>query len=109
VAENTGGVNKVVDHLRVYPPEKARSKGGVIRKTGRFVTDTWITAKIKTTLLFNKEARDADIKVDTSEGVVTLSGTVKSQTQMIRLIRLVCDVTGVKRVESLLKIKRGAS
>jgi osmotically-inducible protein OsmY len=42
------------------------------------VSDGAVTAKIKTQLLANTDLRSADIKVSTTTGVVTLTGTVSS-------------------------------
>jgi len=41
-----------------------------------------------------------DIKVETSQGVVNLTGIVSSEQERQRAIRLAQDVEGVKRVEA---------
>ena len=38
--------------------------------------DGWITTKVKSTLLYSSNVDGSDIKVDTKNGVVTLSGKV---------------------------------
>ena len=45
------------------------------------VTDTWITTKVKADLLATENVSGLDIKVETVDGVVTLSGAVDSQAQ----------------------------
>jgi hyperosmotically inducible periplasmic protein len=114
IAENTRGVRKVQEALRV-DPETAGEKGllektgdavrGPIEKTGRVVSDSWITSKVKTVLMFNKKTEGADIDVDTDNGVVTLNGTVQSKTQEKDVVALAEDVVNVKSVVSRLRVR----
>jgi len=114
IAENTRGVRKVQEALRV-DPETAGEKGllektgdavrGPIEKTGQVVSDSWITSKVKTVLMFNKRVEGADIDVDTSDGVVTLEGTVQSEAQAEQVVALAEDVVNVKSVVSRLRVR----
>lgn len=64
------------------------------------VDDTWISTKIKTELLAAKDVPGLDIKVETTNGVVELSGPVKSQMQADRVEAIAKTVKGVKRVDA---------
>jgi len=71
---------------------------------GEAVTDAWITTKVKTDLLATKDVAGTAINVDTKDGVVTLSGTVKSKTEADKAISVARSVKGVTSVTSNLKV-----
>ncbi|MFO8082847.1 MAG: BON domain-containing protein [Desulfobacterales bacterium] len=106
IAENTKGVSDVVDQLKVSEKEAAEEQKSVLEKTGRFMSDAWITSKVHTTLLFSKEAEGSDVEVDTQDGVVTLEGSAKSEKQKQQIIELAEDVTHVKSVQSKLTVEK---
>lgn len=63
------------------------------------VSDTWITTKVKTELLASSEVSGTDIKVETVNGVVKLSGTAnKAQTEKAKSIAH--NIDGVKSVDT---------
>lgn len=64
------------------------------------VTDTWITTKVKSDLLATKDVAGTDVKVETSNGLVSLSGTVKSQAERDKAIDVAKRIDGVKRVDA---------
>lgn len=72
------------------------------------INDTIVTAKVKA-LFVQKHVFQganvplADIHVETTNGVVYLSGTVKSESQIKNATRLAKSVEGVKKVESRLE------
>jgi osmotically-inducible protein OsmY len=68
--------------------------------TGELVDDTIITGKVKASLVADPTVSALDIKVETSQGVVNLTGIVSSEQERQRAIRLAQDVEGVKRVEA---------
>jgi hyperosmotically inducible periplasmic protein len=71
----------------------------------RTIDDATITTRVKTALL-NDPALDATkIDVDTSAGVVTLRGVVKSREEETKAIELTRRVTGVKDVKSSLQVQ----
>jgi hypothetical protein len=92
--------------------ELARS-GRVIRenatKAGEAISDaatnTRISAAIKTKLLQEAGLSAFNIDVDTSAGVVTLSGTVSSPEQISRAMELALQTEGVHKVVSTLQLK----
>jgi hypothetical protein len=68
------------------------------------VEDVTITARVKTVLLNDTELDATKIDVDTTQGVVTLSGTVRSSAEETRAIELVRRTPGVKEVNSTLLV-----
>ena len=63
-------------------------------------TDTWITTKVKAELLTSKDVPGLELKVETVNGVVSLSGEVDSQAEADRAIAAAKGVQGVTRVDS---------
>jgi osmotically-inducible protein OsmY len=72
-------------------------------KTGEAITDAAITSEVKTKFLADPDVAGLKINVDTSNGVVTLTGTVKSKAEMDKAMTTARNSKGVKRVVSHLK------
>ena len=72
------------------------------RTVDQTIDDATITAHVKTALLNDPEIGGMKIDVDSANGVVTLSGFVKSQAEAARAIELARRATGVKDVKSTL-------
>ena len=66
--------------------------------------DAWITAKAKLVLWTDSGIRTNAVKIDTSEGTVTLYGKVDSASQKKEANDLVVGIEGVKHVQDLLQI-----
>ena len=107
IAKATDGVVGVTDKLRIAPAESAidttmlREAG---RKTGRTITDGWVKSKVHAQFLLEDTLEDSDIDVDVDRGVVTLTGTVKSEAGRARALAIVKATAGVKSVKDALKI-----
>lgn len=86
----------------------ARS-GEVVRQSarefGEATTDTRITAAIKTKLLADRDLSAWSIAVNTTDGVVTLAGTVQTPEQIGRATLLALETAGVRKVKSTLQVK----
>ena len=78
-----------------------RAEGSVKAAVGETVT----TGKIKAAIASDAGMKDSDISVSTDKGVVTLSGTVKSQDQATIATHLAQRQQGVNRVESQLAVR----
>lgn len=98
--------------------ELARTGNLVRRKAGQAgqaiadaTADARITAAIKGKLLASRELSAWSISVNTTEGVVTLSGSVPSAEAVGRAVLLALDTEGVREVIStlLVRAKAGAS
>lgn len=76
--------------------------GGVARADQ--VQDATITAKIETAYLFNEHLNPFEIRTNTQDGTVTLTGSVESQIQKDLAERVAKTVTGVKQVVNNIQI-----
>jgi osmotically-inducible protein OsmY len=74
------------------------------KTVGETIDDGTITAKVKTALLNDPQVGGLKIDVDTTKGVVTMSGVVKSQAEAERAIQLAKQQGGVKDVKSTLQV-----
>ena len=79
------------------------------REAGRAVADATadarITTAIKTKLVASSELSALSISVNTTEGVVTLSGTVPSAEHISKAMLLALDTGGVTEVISTLQVR----
>ena len=66
--------------------------------------DATITARVKTALLNDTQVNATKIDVTTSNGVVTMSGTVRSKPEQERAIQLARQVNGVRDVKANLTV-----
>ena len=69
------------------------------------VSETVTTGKIKAAIASDAGLKDSDISVTTENGVVTLSGTAKSQDQVSMATALAQRQDGVVRVENNIAVK----
>jgi osmotically-inducible protein OsmY len=74
------------------------------KSVGETIDDATITARVKTALLNDPQVGGMKIDVDTTQGVVTMSGIVKSQAEADRAVQLARQANGVKDVKSTLQI-----
>jgi osmotically-inducible protein OsmY len=73
--------------------------------TGEYVTDSWITTKVKAVFAEDREVKATEVNVETFKGVVQLSGFVSSQSSMYRAVQLAGGVKGVTSVRNDMRIK----
>jgi len=76
---------------------------------GTQLDDAVITAKVKTAIATDSEAKGVATSVETRKGNVMLSGFVDSQAQADRAVQLAKAVEGVNGVDSKLMVKEGKS
>ena len=62
--------------------------------------DTWITTKVKASLLADDDVAGLQIDVETLNGVVTLGGDVASQAQIDEARRIASEIEGVTDVDT---------
>jgi osmotically-inducible protein OsmY len=74
------------------------------RTIDQTIDDATITARVKTALLNDPQIGVAKIDVDSANGVVTLSGTVKSEADAARAVGLARRAIGVTDVQSMLQV-----
>jgi hyperosmotically inducible protein len=63
------------------------------------VSDTWITTKVKAELATTDGVKSTDIDVKTVNGVVTLTGTLASDTAVKKAVAAAESVKGVQKVD----------
>ena len=77
---------------------------GCGKTIGETIDDTTITTRVKTSMLNDPAVGGMKIDVDTTRGVVTLSGTVRSQAEHDQALALARKVDGVTEVKDALQI-----
>lgn len=89
------------DRNRTMGDRDRDADGGVFdRDSDQPINDTWITTKVKSSLLADSDVAGLDVSVETVNGVVRLSGDVESQAQIDRAVEIARDIEGVTNVES---------
>ncbi len=71
-----------------------------------YLDDAAITTKVKSAIFNEPSLKVFDVGVKTEEGVVHLSGSVKSRAEMAKAVELARKVNGVKSVRNELTIKQ---
>ena len=85
---------------------RAATKVGIAaNKLGHTMSDSAVTAKIKSKMALDDRVNARAIDVDTSGSVVTLRGNVASKDQRDRALRLARETAGVAQVVDRLQIK----
>jgi hyperosmotically inducible protein len=121
VARHTHGVRRVEDRLTIghEPDDRDRSVEGVkgttgrvekdsegaARTTGRYADDAGITSTVKAKLIGARDVHSVDVHVETDAGVVTLTGSVRSEAERANAVRIARDTSGVKRVIDRMAVK----
>jgi osmotically-inducible protein OsmY len=102
------GVSRIENDISVAVPD--RDLGNEIKRevaqAGEAVTDSWITAKVKTQFVSEDALDGSDINVDTDNDVVTLRGTVPSESARQRAMEIARSTKGVQRVDDKLSVAR---
>ncbi len=73
--------------------------------TGEYVTDSWITTKVKASLAEDPQVKATEVNVETFKGVVQLSGFVSSSAAMYQAVRVANGIKGVSSVKNDMRIK----
>jgi hyperosmotically inducible periplasmic protein len=95
--------------------EELNRTGMIVRektkKAGQAIADATanarITASIKSKLIAEPGISALSINVDTTDGLVTLSGTAKSEEEVAKAVRIALETEGVHKVVSTLQVKPG--
>jgi hyperosmotically inducible protein len=95
IARGTSGVSNVIDNLTM---RSATTESPTSDAARAVFSDPAITTAVKTKFAADTTVSALKIDVDTSDGVVTLTGQVKSQAERDEALRLARETTGVKNV-----------
>jgi hyperosmotically inducible protein len=79
--------------------------GGVKESPESYVSDSWITSKVKSALLADPLVSGFDVQVETYKGIVQLSGFVNSREQADEAVKVARSIKGVKGVENRMTIR----
>lgn len=91
-AGDVEGVRAVINGMTVTESPK--------RGPEAYVDDASITAQVKLTLLAHRSTSAIRTRVETRDGVVTLTGTARNAAEKDLVTRLVSDIHGVKSVQN---------
>ena len=75
--------------------EGARAAGA---RVAEVVEDGALTAKIKSKMALDDHVKARDIDVDTSDGLITLTGTLQSEKEHERAVQLALETEGVRTI-----------
>ena len=97
LARRTDGVRSVDNRIEVKP-----SDGGVpsSEQAGEAIADSWITTKVKSSLLMSNDVDGLDLTVETKDGAVTLGGAASSAAERDLAVEIAKDIKGVKTVDA---------
>jgi osmotically-inducible protein OsmY len=105
VDKTENGAKKTGEAVKGTSGTIAKDTEDAAKKTGRFFTDAEITAAVKTKLAADSGVHVMDVHVDTDKGVVTLTGSVRSDAEKADAVRISRDTLGVKSVVNKLTVK----
>jgi hyperosmotically inducible protein len=97
VAQAVSGVKGVENNLAIKQGKHT---------AGQVMDDSALTAKVKSALIDDPATKAGDIKVETRQGVVQLSGFVATQEAKDAATKVAQAVEGVKSVQNGLTIKK---
>ncbi len=81
------------------------STTGVQESAGEYALDAWITARVKTLLSEDAQIRATEINIETSKGVVLLTGFINSEWAMVQAVRDAQTISGVISVKNDMRLK----
>jgi hyperosmotically inducible protein len=114
------GVDRSGDVTGTTGAEVARDAGATARQAGesakektaqaadatmRAIEDGRLTSKIKAKMALDDSVKALDLNVDTTDGVVTVRGDVRSEAERQRALALARETTGVKQVIDQIQIR----
>lgn len=97
-AKGVNGVRSIDNQLST--PSSSGTVGTAVNKTKRVASDSWITTKVKSDLLADRDTKSFDVSVTTIHGVVQLRGNLATQDAVDRVAAIAKTVTGVKSVDT---------
>ncbi len=109
IARSVEGVKEVKNNLEVASKEKDKRLKGMETAANSFaqkVEDMTTTAAVKSNLLMNSSVNGMDIDVTTSQGTVTLSGSVASDEARSLVEKIADNTSGVEKVNNDLTLSK---
>jgi hyperosmotically inducible protein len=117
LARDVEGVKSVTNEIRVAAAsapapaaeKPAKDRPATAKGSDHPIDDSVITTKVKARLVKDKQVHARDIEVKTVNGVVELSGTVRSKREASKAASLARNVKGVKSVKNDLQVAAAAA
>lgn len=106
IARGTEGVVGVQDMIAARTARGSGNAPEPSRTAGQAIDDASITMRVKGRLLDDPVVKGLVIDVDTRQGVVYLTGRVRTAQEREQAIRLARETPGVQDVESNLELER---
>lgn len=95
LAKSVEGVKNVINNIETEGEEGF----------GSMTTDSWITTRIRSSLLFEKDLYSLNYAIETVNGVVYLTGIGQDEAEINRVAEVARNVGGVKKVVNHVKVK----
>lgn len=95
LAKSVDGVKEVINHIETEGEETL----------GSMTSDSWITTRIKSKLLFEDDLYSLNYTIETSNGIVYLTGVGQNEEEINRVVEIARNIGGVKKVVNLVKAK----
>jgi osmotically-inducible protein OsmY len=92
-AKDVEGVKDVKNEMTI-----AKAPAKPVETIGEKIDDASITAQVKSSLFSHRSTSALKTKVETTDGVVTLSGIAKNAAEKSLVTKLVTDIDGVNKV-----------
>jgi len=102
----SGGIDaeKVPDRSTTVARDAAATARTVVERTEEVVSETSLTAKIKSKMALDDTVKAMTINVSTHGTVVTLTGSVRSESERKRAVQLAKETAGVTSVIDQLRV-----
>jgi osmotically-inducible protein OsmY len=109
--ELTSEYARDIDHVRDVRNEMtvANAPTAPDSTLGEKIDDASITAEVKATLLSHRSTSAIRTKIETTDGVVTVSGVAKNAAEKALVTKLVADINGVTSVVNNMTVEIAAS
>jgi hyperosmotically inducible periplasmic protein len=98
-AKDVEGVKIVKNEMTVE-----KSKNATVERVTEFIDDASITAQVKLALLFHRGTSVIKTKVETKDGIVTVSGLAKNSAEKELVGKLVTNIQGVKELRNKITV-----
>ncbi len=89
------GVREVINEIRIAPDAEIADD----------VRDSWITAKLRTRIMFDKEIKAINYSIETIDRVIYLLGIAQDAEELDRVIRTARDIEYVEKIVSHVLLK----
>jgi osmotically-inducible protein OsmY len=97
IARRAEGVRTVYNEIQV----------GSAADPWQTASDSWITGRVRSDLVFNADVRSGNYTIETDRGSVYLIGSARSQAELDHATQLARYVPGVQRVVSYVEVRYG--